>query len=489
MGFKKEFLWGGATAASQVEGAWNIDGKGLSVNDVLTNGTRKDPRKVTYITPDQEEKYQNMLDIDNVPEGSIFRPLQNFNYPNHDGIDFYHRYKEDIKLFAEMGFKAYRMSIAWTRIFPNGDDEVPNEKGLEFYDHVFDELLKYNIEPIVTISHYEPPIALTEKWGSWTDSRTIDCYIKYCETLFKRYKGKVKYWITFNEINCMNFLGWLGAGVPTKSLQLKAIAIKHQLLASAKAVKLGHQIDKNNKIGCMLAYDLSYPHTCRPEDVLETWKVMNKMYYFGDVLVRGYYPNYILKEYEKNNIHIDLTEEEKETLMSGTIDFVPFSYYMSHNQAAKTDEKKSIGNMSIGLNNPYLKTSEWGWTIDPVGLRISLNYLYDRYQLPLMIVENGFGAIDELKNETVQDDYRIDYLKEHIIQMKKAVDEDGVDLLGYTAWGCIDLVSASTGEMRKRYGFIYVDKNDDGTGSYNRYKKKSFYWYKKVIETNGECID
>lgn len=493
MALRSDFLWGGATAASQVEGAWQEGGSGMSVNDMLTSGSRSDPRKVTYVTPDGEECAQSMLTIDNVPAGSTFEPIEGYVYPNQTGVDFYHHYKEDIALFAEMGFRCFRMSVAWSRIFPNGDDAVPNEEGLAFYDAVIDELVANGIEPLITISHYEPPVALTEKWGSWTDERTVDCYLRYARVLFERYRGKVTHWITFNEINCMNFLGWLGAGVPTTDEATKAIAIKNQLVASARAVKLGHDVDSNNMIGCMLAYDLSYPNTCRPEDVLETWKVMNRMYYFGDVLVRGEYPNYLLKEYERKGIDIHLTAREAQDLHEGTIDYVPFSYYMSHNQAAHSAGEKSIGNMSTGFDNPYLKQSAWGWAIDPVGLRISLDYLYDRYQLPLMIVENGLGALDELVDDgkggkTVNDDYRIDYLRAHLTEMEKAVDEDGVDLMGYTMWACIDSVSASTGEMSKRYGFVYVDKNDDGSGTYQRYKKKSFGWYKKVIASNGEDL-
>lgn len=477
--FPKNFLWGGATAANQFEGGYREGGKGLSTADVMTGGTHTQARR---ITPEIEE-------------GTY--------YPSHEAIDFYHRYKEDIKLFAEMGFKTFRMSINWTRIFPNGDDLEPNEEGLKFYDDVFAELKKYDIEPLVTISHYETPLGLTKKFNGWLDRRAIDCYLRYCETIFNRYKDTVKYWLTFNEINILTMApsaAFMGAGVLFDGIKDLSFsnegkdykqeifqALHHQFIASAKAVKLGHSINKDFKIGCMIAYGATYPYTCHPDDILlaqEHEEIHN--FLCSDVQVRGYYSPYAKSYFRKNNIEIKMKEGDEEILREGCVDFYTFSYYMSNCVSMNPDLETTGGNLSMGLKNPYLKASDWGWQIDPKGLRYSLNKIYNRYQVPLMVVENGFGAVDTVEEDgSINDDYRIDYLKAHIEQMKEAIG-DGVELWGYTPWGCIDLVSAGTGEMKKRYGFIYVDKNNDGTGTLDRSRKKSFYWYKKVIESNGE---
>ncbi len=489
MKFSEDFYWGGAVAANQCEGAWNVDGRGMTRTDVTTGGTVNTPRMVTFIDKDgNKQKLPNHGF--KLPEGAHFAVFDDELYPNHDGIDFYHHYKEDIALFAQMGFKSFRMSINWTRIFPNGDEKEPNEEGLKFYDDVFDECLKYGIKPLVTLSHYETPVGLTNKWGSWADARTIDCFARYVETVGNRYKGKVEYWLTFNEINCLEFGGWMAAGVASRDPQKIADAGKHQLLASAKAVQILHEIDENNKVGNMIGYGMIYPYTCNPKDVFQTWEKFKGSYFYCDVQARGYYPSYKLKEYEQKGIQFSLTKEEKELLKNGTVDFISFSYYMSN--CTSTDPKVLAdqgGNMMFGVKNPYLKASDWGWQIDPIGLRLSLNYMYDRYQKPLMVVENGLGAQDVLEaNGEIHDSYRIDYLRDHIQAMHDAVSLDGVELWGFTPWGCIDLVSASTGEMHKRYGFVYVDYQDDGTGNGNRIRKDSFYWYKKVIASNGEDL-
>lgn len=473
--FKKGFLWGGATAANQFEGGYSQGGKGLSTADVMTGGTHTTPRRITPVL-----------------EGETF-------YPSHEAIDFYHRYKEDIKLFAEMGFKVFRMSIAWSRIFPNGDDLEPNEEGLKFYDSVFAELKKYNIEPLVTISHYEAPFNLAQKYNGWSDRRVVDFYVRYCKVIFNRYKDVVKYWLTFNEINCltMPFGSFLAGAIIPKEAELKSgldsnaqerfQGLHHQFIASAKAVKLGHEINKDFKIGCMIAYMCSYPLTCNPEDILLAQEKDNiSNFLCSDVQVRGYYPGFAKKYFRENNINIFMEEGDEDILRNGCVDFYTFSYYMSVCVSANPNQESIGGNLAMGLKNPYLKASDWGWQIDPKGLRWSLNNIYNRYQIPLMVVENGLGAVDTIEADgSIKDDYRIDYLREHIKEMKEAV-ADGVDLIGYTPWGCIDLVSASTGEMKKRYGFIYVDKDNDGKGSLDRLRKDSFYWYKKVIESNGE---
>ncbi|RKD31914.1 glycoside hydrolase family 1 protein [Lacrimispora algidixylanolytica] len=466
--FPDGFLWGGAVAANQCEGAYNEDGKGLSTQDVTPQGI-KGPRTIEP-TPD------NMKLI---------------------GIDFYHRYKDDIKLFAEMGFKVFRTSIAWSRIFPNGDEKEPNEKGLQFYDDLFDELLKHGIEPLVTISHYETPLNLSINYDGWINRDMISFYERYVRTIFNRYGEKVKYWLTFNEINSVLHEPFLSGGIYTDKSKLKKQdlyqAVHHELVASALATKIGHEMIPDSKIGCMVLSMPMYPLTSNPDDVIAAMKSDHMNTFFGDMHVRGQYPGYMKRYFKENDIEIKMGEGDEELLKNHTVDFVSFSYYMSSCEAAdRTKAQAGEGNLMGGVTNPYLKQSEWGWAIDPQGLRYVLNQFYDRWQKPLFIVENGLGAVDELVTEldgtkTVVDDYRINYLRDHLLQVKEAV-EDGVPVMGYTSWGCIDLVSASTAELKKRYGFIYVDRNDDGSGTLNRYKKKSFDWYKNVIATNGENL-
>lgn len=469
MEMNRDFLWGGATAANQYEGGYLEGGRGLSVNDVEMGARHGVQREIhSAVKPDAY-------------------------YPSHEAVDFYHRYKEDIALFAEMGFKCFRLSIAWSRIFPIGDEETPNEEGLKFYDDVFAELAKYNMEPIVTISHYEMPLGLVEKYGAWRDRRLIDFFLRYCETIYTRYRGKVHYWLTFNEINALMLSKrpWHQAGIVYQEgenpSQVMLDAAHNQLIASAKAVVLGHQIDPDNQIGCMLLYPLCYAATCRPDDQIMAMKKLNKTYYFGDVHCRGYYTNTCTSIQKELGAVPHMEPGDDEILRNGTVDFVAFSYYFSAIEGR--DAEMTEGNLVTGGKNPYLPATEWGWQIDATGLRTSLNYLYDRYQKPLFIVENGMGAIDTIEADgTIQDDYRIDYLARHILAMMDAIELDDVVVLGYTPWGCIDIVSAGTGEMRKRYGFIYVDKDDDGNGTFDRRKKKSFGWYKQVIATNGACL-
>lgn len=465
----EDFMWGGATAANQYEGAWNIDGKKASTADMMTGGSHTVPRRIT----------------EQLEEGTY--------YPSHEAVDFYHHYKEDIQLFAEMGFKCFRLSIAWSRIYPNADDRTPNEAGLAFYDKVFAELKKYEIEPIVTISHYEAPFALVEKYNGWGSREAIDCYVNYCETLFNRYKNVVKYWITFNEINSITvpegaYLA--GALLDKNNTQLRFQALHHQLVASAKAVKLAHQINPECMVGCMINYSLGYPSTSKPEDVVKAQKQdqVNNML-CSDVQVRGQYPNFAKRYFAEKGITIDMQEEDAAILQQGCVDFYTFSYYKSHVVGTRPEGDETKGNVFGGFKNPYLKANDWGWQIDPVGLRYVLNHIYDRYTIPIMIVENGLGAVDVVEEDgSIHDLYRIKFLKDHIEQMKEAV-QDGVELIGYTPWGCIDIVSASTGEMKKRYGFIYVDKDNEGNGTLARKKKDSFYWYQRVIASNGEALE
>lgn len=468
---KKDFLWGGATAANQYEGAYNADGKGLSIVDVERGSVKGVPRTID----------------DHVMEG--------IHYPSHEATDFYHHYKEDIGLFAELGFKAYRMSIAWTRIFPNGDDAEPNEAGLQFYDDVFDELHKYGIEPVVTLHHYEMPLNLVIKYGAWRNRALVELAVRYAKTVFERYKNKVKYWMTFNEINALLISPrpWHQAGIvysqDENENDVKLQAAHHQLLASALTVREGHKINPDFHIGCMQIYPLTYAYTCKPVDQVLTRNKMLRTYYMSDVQVRGYYTNTCKTFQNIIGGKFIMEPGDEDILKNGTVDFIGFSYYFSQ---VESDEPlmELVGNVAKGGRNPYLEITEWGWQIDPVGLRTALNNLYDRYQKPLFIAENGMGAIDELTEDgKVHDDYRIYYLQRHLNAMKDAVDIDGVDLMGYTMWGCTDVVSAGTGELRKRYGFIYVDMDDEGKGTGKRLKKDSFEWYKKVIATNGEDLD
>ena len=472
--FPEGFLWGGATAANQCEGGYNLDGRGLSSVDVVPFGAER---------INVARGIRKMLSLE-----------EGFTYPAHEAIDMYHHFKEDIKLFAEMGFKCYRLSIAWTRILPNGDDETPNEAGLKFYEELFNECRKYGIEPLVTIDHFDTPINLIKKYGGWKSRKMIDAYVHYCEVIFNRYKDLVKYWITFNEINMLLHLPFMGAGIVFEEGENRDNvlynAAHHELLASAKAVKLAHQIMPDSMIGCMLAAGQFYPYTCNPEDIWDGLEKDRDNYFFIDAQVRGAYPAWAWKRMEAQGIDLDWQDGDDEILKSGTVDYVSFSYYASRCTTADPEvfEKNQRSGNAVfkAVENPYLKCSEWGWQIDPLGLRVTLNTLYDRYQKPLFIVENGLGANDVLEEDgSIHDPYRIDYLRQHIEVMRDAVNKDGVPLLGYTAWGCIDLVSASSGEMKKRYGMIYVDKDNEGKGSLKRYRKDSFYWYKKVIATNG----
>lgn len=473
--FPDNFLWGGATAANQLEGAYNEGGKGLSITDVIPGGKKR-------------------IEIINSPDFDFEIHEDKYTYPNHKGINFYHTYKEDIALFAEMGFKCYRLSIAWSRIFPNGDETEANEEGLKFYDDVFNECLKYGIEPVVTISHYEMPLNLAVKYGGWKNRKLIGFFERYSETVLKRYYKKVKYWMTFNEINSAFFIPLFSQGFISKqkenSNQEIFQGLHHQFVANSIAVKIAHELDPDLKIGCMIIYGTSYSYDCNPENQwvnLEESRIFNN--FCADVQVRGEYPSYSKKLFEEKNIKLEIQTGDLELIKQYTSDYIGFSYYMSAVRAANPEKfERSNGNLLSGIKNPFLEASDWGWEIDPTGLKIALNEMYDRYQVPLFIVENGLGAHDTLDKENqVQDDYRIKYMRDHIQAMAEAV-QSGLELMGYTSWGCIDLISASTGEMAKRYGFIYVDLDDEGKGTNKRYPKKSFYWYKKVISTNGKEI-
>lgn len=470
---QNDFLWGGAVAAHQIEGAYNIGGKGLSTADVMTAGDVNTAREIT----------------DGVIEGKF--------YPNHEGIKFYEKYREDIKLFSEMGFKCLRTSIAWSRIFPNGDEETPNEDGMKFYDDLFDYMIENGMEPIVTLSHFEIPLYLVKQYGGWRNRKLIDFFYKFSKVVLDRYHEKVKYWMTFNEINNQmivnnDIYAFTNSGIVFEEgenrLETIYQAIHYQFVASAKVVEYAHTLYEGVQMGCCVAATPNYPYSANPDDILLAQSEDRKLLFFTDVQVRGHYPNYLLNEWKTNGYKFDITKEDIEQLKSGKVDYLGFTYYLS-NTVSKSSRAKRINDENQGVyavENEYLDSTDWGWSIDPKGLRYVMNMYQDRYEIPMFIVENGFGYADKFENGEIHDKNRIDYLSEHIKEMIKAVDEDGCQLIGYTVWGCIDPISFTTGEMRKRYGFIYVDRNNDGSGSYKRYKKDSFYWYKKVISSNGK---
>lgn len=494
MKLSKDFLWGGASAANQYEGGYNEGGKGLNAVDVLTNGSANEPRKVTWKKPNGETGATNLSwgqKYFKLPDGAVPQILDNYYYPSHQGTDFYHHYQEDIKLMAEMGFKVFRLSMNWSRILPNGDDEKPNEEGLAFYDKVFDECAKYGIKPLVTLSHYETPLSLIVRYGGWKDRHLIDAFAHYAEVVMKHYQGKVTYWLTFNEINAMDSAPYMGGGLIDGSEQNRAQGAHNQFVASAKTVKIAHEIDPNNKVGMMLAYSDIYPYTCDPADQLLVMKAKQEMLFYSDVQMRGYYPTSRLKQYERDGIKLDDTPEDYELLKQYPCDFLSFSCYTSNVVTTHKSDASAAGNVSAGnITNPYLETNAWGWATDPDVLRLGLNELWERYHKPLWVVENGLGWADKLTSDhQIHDDYRIKYLRAQIKSMEEAVNLDGVDLMGYTMWSAIDLVSNGTGEMKKRYGFVYVDRDDRGHGSLKRYKKDSFAWYKKVIASDGENLD
>ncbi len=476
-GFPDNFLWGGATAANQFEGGWREGGRGPSSSDYLPKG---------------KYRFQVMsgeMNPDDLPAGLV--------YPYRTASDHYHHWKEDIGLLGEMGFKVYRMSICWSRIYPTGMEEKPNEEGLRFYENIFKECRRYGIEPLVTMCHYDIPMALVRKYNGFESRETVDCFVKYARTILERYKGLVKYWLTFNEINDIVYLPYITGGVIIDKAkdrnQQVWQAAHHLFLASSMAVKMAHEIDPENKVGCMVAAGQTYPYTCSPDDIWLAYTTDRNTYFFTDVMVRGVYPRYKKLEFERNKVKIPFGKDDLQILRENTVDFISFSYYCSHLVCANANilAEKGEGNVFPTLRNPYLKDKEsaWKWQLDAEGLRTTLNAFYDRYRVPLFIAENGVGGIDTVEDGKVHDQYHIHNIGSHILEMRKAVEEDGVDLIGYTSWACIDLISASTGEMKKRYGYVYVDANENGNGSYKRIRKDSFYWYKDVIARNGEISE
>ena len=481
--FPDGFLWGGATAANQLEGGWDEGGKGLSVSDVYTFDS----------TRPKEEWLDQWLWMTKAQVAEAQDPTSTKYYPKRHGNDFYHHFKEDIALFGEMGFKCYRMSIAWTRLFPTGEETEPNPEGLAFYDAVFAECRKWNIKPMVSLSHYEMPLYLATHHDGWLDRATIDHYVRFATTCFERWGDTVKYWLTFNEMNCIKHHLYVSAGIVEEGCenleQKRWQAAHHKFVASALATRACHRIIPDAQVGCMISYQLLVPYSCNPDDVQKTVEEQRMSLLFSDVQARGYYPAYAARLFAQKDVRIETTDEDERVMRENPVDFVSFSYYMSSAVSAGAGHKGATGNM-LGdtVVNPYLESSAWGWQIDPKGLRVALNQLYDRYQKPLFVAENGLGAYDAIEQDgSINDDYRIEYLRRHIEQIQEAIT-DGVDVFGYTVWGCIDMVSASTSQFSKRYGFIYVDQDDDGNGTRERRKKKSFDWYRRVISTNGRDL-
>ncbi len=488
MSFPKGFLWGGAVAANQWEGGWQEGGRGPALTDVTTGGTVDTPRLITYI--DKDGKHGTLTRGQKLPEGAHYAVLDEYHYPNHDAVDGYHHYKEDIALFGEMGFKQFRMSISWSRLYPKGIENEPNKEGIEFYRDMFREMHKHGIEPLVTIWHFDTPLYLEEELGDWKNRELIDHFVRFANTCFKEFKGLVHNWLTFNEINnTIQFLDMGGANLPDQAYQDAYQHLHHQFVASAKAVQIGHAIDPTNKIGCMICGITWYPGTCDPKDILANRHAWEKnIFYCGDVQCRGEYGTYAKRLWKEHNVKLDIKDEDYEDLKRGTVDMYTFSYYMSQLVTTHEVKEKVGGNFSAGAKNEYLKYSDWGWATDADGLQYYLEMIYDRYHKPLMVVENGLGAYDTVEADgSIHDPFRIEYYRLHIEAMNRAI-ENGVDVIGYTTWGCIDVVSAGTGEMRKRYGFIYVDMDDEGKGSMARSRKDSFFWYKKVIASNGEDL-
>lgn len=467
--FPANFFWGGAVAANQLEGAYDLGGKGLSVADI--NRYRDDL--------DREKKNNKELSLEDI---TFFLKDEEGRYPKREGIDFYHTYKEDLALLAETGMNSFRTSISWARIFPNGDELLPNEEGLKFYDDLFDELLKNGMEPLITLSHYEMPLNIATKYNGWYNRKTIDFFTRFAEVVLKRYKNKVKYWILVNQMNLIGHESFNHLGIPSDAVEnldeAKYQGAHNELVACGRTIKIAKQIDPTFQIGMMSYYDNVYAATAKPEDNLAALKYNQMQYYFSDVLVRGSYPKYAYRFFADKGYTIIFGEHDESDLQN-VVDFVTFSYYYTCIiSSTSTDEE----------NNPYLKKSDWGWALDPIGLRIALNEYYDRYQLPLMITENGMGFLESLPQDGyINDDYRIDFYRQHIRQIKEAI-HDGVEVIGFYPWGPIDLVSCSSSEMSKRYGFIFVDIDDYGNGSKKRFKKASFDWYKNVISSNGEQL-
>ncbi|MEG0277078.1 MAG: family 1 glycosylhydrolase [Coprobacillus sp.] len=486
LGFDKDFLWGGAISCSQADGGWQEGGKGTSTQDLR------------YLNPawnrDEVEYKHHNIPFSKAEFEQALQDQETTYYPNRRGIEFYHHYKEDIELFAKMGMKLFRTSICWSRIFPNGDDLQPNQEGIDYYKDMFKECKKHNIKVFATILHYDIPVNLVIKYGGWKNRKTIDFYCQYAEVLFKELGDLVDFWLPFNEFNAGRFAPWDGVCLiqdeEENMNQSIFQCLHHQFIANARVVKMGHKLVPNSQIGGMIARFTTYPATCRPEDAMQS--IHDDQYsnwFYTDIMARGKYPQYMERYFDMFNIHIEMEADDQDILKEGIVDFLSFSYYFSQVSTNSQTWEKTAGNLIMANKNPYLETSEWGWQMDPIGLRVTLNQMYDRYELPLIVAENGLGTTDILEADgSVHDQYRIDYLKSHIEQMKEAII-DGVEVLGYTMWGIIDIISCGPLTIDKRYGVIYVDLDNGGHGTGKRYLKDSYYWYQKCIQSHGEELE
>lgn len=482
----KGFLWGGSISAAQAEGAWDEGGRGPVQVDFANAGTAIESRKVYYRKKDGDR--DSCPVTKRIPKDALYQLFDDVHYPNHTGADFYHRYKEDIALFAEMGFKTFNTTISWARIYPNGKAGGANKEGVSFYHDLFKECRRYGIDPIITLYKYDEPVFFEKAYGGWSNRGMIDEFVAFAKLCLEEYSCYINKWITFNEINVS--LLFTQDGADSQLNQEKYEELHNQMLAAAKVVKMAHDKDPEIKVGCMIAGVCDYPLTCDPKDVMEAYRFFqNNFAYCADTMMRGAYPSYAERIWKEKGVELAVSLQDKQILEEGQADFLSFSYYMSLCITTHKDEgENSGGNVFTGRKNPYLTYSDWGWAMDPLGFKYFLHILNDRYQKPLFVVENGLGAYDKISEDgKIHDEYRISYLKEHIAAMKEAIEE-GVNLFGYTTWGCLDLVSFSTGQMDKRYGFLYVDMNDKGEGNLRRIKKDSFYWYQKVIESNGEVL-
>lgn len=483
MKFPQDLLWGSASSDFQYEGGFGLDGRGPITADYCTDGTATTPRMMTYVLPDGTTGETPMRT--SMPKGAVGAVQPGKYYPSHQAVDFYHHYKEDIKLLADMGLNCMRFSICWGRIFPTGIEDEPNQKGLDFYEAVVDECKKYNMEPLITICHDEIPAYIAEHYQGWMWRGAIDCYLKLCKALFERLGSKVKYWLTFNEINVLS--GYSHVGTTDSSIPATYQCAHNMFVASAKAVKMGKEMMPGAQFSTMYASSPVYPRTCKPEDVWAQLCIHRRTLFYIDVMCRGEYPAWQWKYFEEEGVELITEPDDFKVLKDGTLDFISFSMYRS---TTCTPHSKLHMHVLAFDTNPYLALTQWGWSIDPMGMRYVLNEYWDRYQKPLFIVENGLGMLDEPdENNYIEDDYRIEYLKDHFNEIRKAVELDGIPVMGYTMWGGIDLVSLGTGEMKKRYGWIYVDMDDKGNGSLKRYPKKSYYWMKEFLQTKGANLD
>lgn len=488
MSFPEGFLWGGDISAAQCEGAWNEGGKAPIEADYLLGGSKKSMRFAWYRLPDGAEG-KTMQMAGQLPAGARYILQDGAFYPNHRSVDFYHRYREDIALFAELGIKAINLSVSWARIYPNGVAGGVNQKGLDYYRDLLTLCREHNIEPIVTLYKYDLPVFYLEDWGGWSNRALIDEYVTFATTCLKEFRGLAHYWITFNELNVLKLMAKINPVATAEDRQRVYEESHNQLVASARVVAAGHEIDAENKLGCMCAGMFGYTYTSDPIDAALVQRgAQDDFYYFADTIVRGAYPSFAVRTREADGATLDISEEDAAALQAGKADFLPFSYYATSCRTIHGEGlDRAKGNLVLSsVKNPYLETSAWGWQIDAEGLKTFLHELYDRYQIPLLIAENGLG-VDECPDERgrIHDDYRIDYLGKHLVKAGEAIDE-GVDLIGYTMWSLIDLVSFSSGELKKRYGLIYVDADDEGNGTFDRLRKDSFYWYQRVISTNGK---